>query len=165
MTGGLVVAPADPLAPDVLELLRAHLRFVAGESPPEDVHALQPEALAAPGTTFVAAHRHGRLVGVGALQALEPGHGELKSMHTAASDRGSGVARAVLAHLIGLAHERGLRRLSLETGTTDAFAPARRLYAAAGFVPCGPFGAYRESPWSTFFTSAVLTGAASTRAV
>ena len=152
MTDPLVVDAADPLAPDVLELLRAHLLFVAGESPPEDAHALQPEALAVPGTTFVAARRAERLLGVGALQEFEPGHGELKSMHTAAAARGSGVARTVLAHLVDLARERGMRRLSLETGTTAAFAPARRLYASAGFAPCAPFGAYRESPWSTYLT-------------
>jgi putative acetyltransferase len=136
----------------VLALLHAHLAFVALQSPPEDVHALAPDALAAPGVRFVAARVGGRLAGVGALQPLEPGHGELKSMHTAAGQRGSGVGRAVLAHLLGLAQGSGLRRVSLETGTNDAFLPARRLYETAGFVPCGPFGSYRESPHSAFFT-------------
>lgn len=146
------VGPADPLGPDVLELLSAHLAFVAAQSPPEDVHALQPEALAAPGIDFVGARREGRLVGVGALQVVEPGHGELKSMHTVPALRGSGVGRAVLAHLLDLARARGLRRVSLETGTTDAFAPARRLYKSAGFEECAPFGSYRASPYSTYFT-------------
>jgi putative acetyltransferase len=146
------IGPADPLAPDVLELLSAHLAFVATQSPPEDVHALHPEALAAPGVRFVAARRDGRLAGVGALQQVEPGHGELKSMHTAASARGTGVGRAVLAHLLDLARDSGLHRVSLETGTTDGFAPARRLYESAGFEACAPFGSYRESPYSAFYT-------------
>jgi putative acetyltransferase len=158
MTDPLLVEPADPIAPDVLLLLRAHLAFVAGESPPEDVHALQPEALATCGTLFVAARRSGRVVGVGALQEVAPGHGELKSMHTAADARGTGVARTVLLHLIDLAQRRGIRRVSLETGSTDAFAPARRLYTTAGFEPCGPFGGYRESPWSAYFTRALEPG-------
>ena len=34
----------------------------------------------------------------------------------------------------------------------EAFAPARALYASVGFVPCGPFGDYRESPNSDFMT-------------
>ena len=46
----------------------------------------------------------------------------------------------------------GVRRVSLETGTMDAFAPARSLYADAGFVPCGPFGDYVQSPSSAFMT-------------
>jgi putative acetyltransferase len=136
----------------VLDLLRAHLAFVALQSPPEDVHALHPEALAEPGVELVAARRSGRLVGVGALQELEPGHGELKSMHTAAQERGTGVARAVLLHLIDRARERGFGRLSLETGTAAAFAPARRLYESAGFSACAPFGAYRESPHSAYYS-------------
>jgi putative acetyltransferase len=148
----LRVGPADPLTPEALELLRAHLAFVVLQSPPEDVHALRPEALAEPGVAFVGARRNGRLVGVGALQQLEPGHGELKSMHTAARERGAGVARAVLLHLLDLARTRGFSGLSLETGTSAAFAPARRLYESAGFAACGPFGDYRESPHSAYFT-------------
>ena len=55
-------------------------------------------------------------------------------------------------HLIGVARDRGLRRVSLETGSMDAFAPARALYARAGFLPCKPFGDYQPSTNSTFMT-------------
>ena len=58
----------------------------------------------------------------------------------------------MLGHLIGLARDRGCRRVSLETGAIPAFAPARALYASAGFVACGPFGGYAESPFNTFMT-------------
>jgi len=34
----------------------------------------------------------------------------------------------------------------------DFFAPARRLYARAGFMPCSPFGPYIEDPNSVFMT-------------
>jgi putative acetyltransferase len=34
----------------------------------------------------------------------------------------------------------------------DAFAPARSLYASAGFTPCGPFGDYGPAGTSTFMT-------------
>jgi putative acetyltransferase len=73
-------------------------------------------------------------------------------MRTATASRGLGVATAVLRHLSGLAAERGYARLSLETGTQDFFAPARRLYARHGFVECPPFGDYAPDPHSTFFT-------------
>ena len=58
----------------------------------------------------------------------------------------------MLAQLVALARQRGYRRVSLETGRSEAFAPARALYAAAGFVECGPFGDYPEDGQSCFMT-------------
>lgn len=43
-------------------------------------------------------------------------------------------------------------RVSLETGTTAAFGPARMMYTSMGFVPCGPFGDYQPSDDSFFMT-------------
>ena len=73
-------------------------------------------------------------------------------MHTPEAARGRGIGRAMLAHLIGVARDRGIRCLSLKTGSQPAFAPARSLYARAGFTPCAPFSNYRPSPSSTFLT-------------
>jgi putative acetyltransferase len=73
-------------------------------------------------------------------------------MHTAEAARGRGIGRAMLAHLIGVARDHGIRRLSLKTGSQPAFAPARSLYARAGFTPCAPFSGYRPSASSTFMT-------------
>jgi GNAT superfamily N-acetyltransferase len=92
---------------------------------------------------------------VGALKQLTDDHAELKSMHTAARARGRGLGGAILCHLVGMARDRGVARVSLETGSMEAFAPARSLYARAGFTPCEPFGAYRPSPSSTFMTLAI----------
>lgn len=142
----------DPTTADVRELLARHLSFAHDQTPPGDVHALDVAGLLDPAVTFCSLRRAGALLAVGALRQLDPGHGELKSMHTAARARGRGFGRAMLEHLLGLARERGYRQVSLETGTTAAFAPARKLYASAGFVACGPFGDYRESPNNTFMT-------------
>ena len=95
------------------------------------------------------------VLGVGALTVIEKGHGELKSMHTAAEARGRGVARAVLSALLDHARAEGLTRVSLETGTADLFAPARALYAAHGFAECPPFGSYVVDPLSVFMTRAL----------
>jgi putative acetyltransferase len=124
-------------------------------SPPEDVHALDLDGLLDPAVTFFSFRREGELLAVGALKQLDGQHAELKSMHTARAARGRGVARALLEHLVGVARARGCSRVSLETGTQDAFAPARALYAGAGFRPCGPFGSYGPSPSSTFMTLAL----------
>ena len=64
-------------------------------------------------------------------------------MHTAAAARRRGVARALVDHLVAVAREQGARRVSIETGTGEAFVAGPRAYASAGFVPCGPFADYR----------------------
>jgi hypothetical protein len=53
---------------------------------------------------------------------------------------------------VEVARTRGFRRVSLETGTTAAFAPARALYQSAGFIPCGPFAGYQPSEDNLFMT-------------
>jgi putative acetyltransferase len=142
----------DPRAGDVRELLERHLAFAHANTPPEGVHALDVTGLLDPAVTLFSFRRGGELLAVGALKQLDRGHAELKSMHTAQAARGRGIGRAMLDHLIAVARERGCRRVSLETGSMDAFAPARSLYASAGFRLCGPFGDYSPSRTSTFMT-------------
>ncbi len=83
---------------------------------------------------------------------LDATHAEIKSMRTPNNARRRGAGREMLAHIIATARERGLARLSLETGSQDAFLPARTLYASFGFAECGPFGDYAEDPNSSFMT-------------
>jgi putative acetyltransferase len=149
---GYVVASDDPRSVDVRALLEAHLTFAREQSPPEDVHALDVDGLTAADVSFFSVREDGRLLGVGALKVLDAEHAEIKSMHTAAAARGRGVARVMLDHLLDLARARGCTRVSLETGTMEAFAPARALYASAGFEVCEPFGDYWESPHSVCMT-------------
>lgn len=152
----VAIGVEDPRAEEVRRLLERHLEFAYTHTPPEDVHAFDVERLLDPKVTFFGCRVGGRLVAVGALKMLDDRHAELKSMHTAAEARGRGVARMLVAHLLDVARTRGATRVSLETGTGAAFAPARSLYAAAGFVPCGPFGDYAPGPNNTFMT-VVLT--------
>lgn len=142
------IAVDDPATPDISALLATHLEFAKEHSPPEHVHALDIEGLRRPNVTFFSLREGGRLLGVGALKELDPQHGEIKSMHTASLARGTGVGRAMLDYLIGEARRRGYRRLSLETGTMDAFAPARALYESAGFIQGEPFGDYWDNAYS-----------------
>ncbi|HWI81342.1 GNAT family N-acetyltransferase [Ramlibacter sp.] len=139
----------------VQALLAEHLADMQRLSPPESVHALPIAALRRPEVTFWCAWSGQALLGCGALKQLDPGHGEIKSMRTAAGQRRHGVARAVLAHIVEEARRRSYRRLSLETGTQPAFEPARRLYASCGFAECGPFGGYTDDPNSVFMTLAL----------
>lgn len=146
------IAVDDPRAPDVRRLLEAHLAFARGQTPPEDAHAMDVDELLEASVTFFSVRQDGALLAVGALKRLDAEHAEVKSMHTVQAARRRGIARRMLEHLIAVARTGGYRRLCLETGSMAAFAPARALYAGAGFEPCEPFGQYRLSPNSTYMT-------------
>jgi len=142
----------DLSRPAIHALLNEHLRNMYELSPPESVHALDLDKLRAPGITFWSAWEGPLLVGCGALKELDREHGEVKSMRTPAALRRKGAGRAILAHIIEVARSRYYERLSLETGSLEAFRPAQRLYESFGFTFCGPFGEYKEDPNSVFMT-------------
>ena len=142
----------DLEGPEIAALLRAHLDHAARHSPPESIHALDLDRLRAPEITFWSAWLGETLVGCGALKELAPDHGEIKSMHTAAAHRGKGVAARLLERILEEARARAYRRVSLETGTMEGFAPARALYSRYGFRECPPFAQYREDPNSVCMT-------------
>ena len=119
------------------------------------MHALDLDALRQPGITFWTAWEGAELLGCGAVKRLDTQHAELKSMRTASAHLRKGVARALLDHILQAARQQGFARVSLETGTAAAFAPAQQLYARAGFVECGPFEGYALDPYSVFMTKAL----------
>jgi putative acetyltransferase len=147
----------DLRGPEIHALLEEHLQNMRQLSPPESVHALDLDALRQPGITFWTAWSGGVLVGCAALKELGPSHGEIKSMRTPAARRRQGAGRALLAHVIEEARRRSYTRLSLETGTMTAFAPAQRLYASFGFTHCSPFADYTDDPHSVFMTLPLAT--------
>jgi putative acetyltransferase len=142
----------DLSRPQIQALLNEHLISMFALSPPESVHALDLERLRRPEITFWTAWEGPLLLGCGALKALSPTQGEVKSMRTPDALRRRGAGRALLAHIIATARARHYERLSLETGSGDAFMPAQKLYESVGFTRCGPFGDYAEDPHSVFMT-------------
>ena len=145
----------DLTRPEVLDLLREHLRCMALASPPESIHALDLDGLRQSDVTFWTVWEGDELAGCGALKQIDSRHGEIKSMRTAYVFQRRGVAKLILQHLISEAQRRGYKRLSLETGSMEYFEPARKLYAGFGFEFCPPFGPYREDPNSTFMSLAL----------
>ena len=141
--------------PRVVALLRLHVTRARAETAPGSAHALDLSGLRTPEVTFWSVWDGDELVGVGALKRLSAEHGEIKSMHTVEAARGRGVGSALVRHIMAEARARGMRRLSLETGSWPYFLAARALYARHGFVECGPFGEYREDPNSVFMTVAL----------
>ncbi|HKC03674.1 MAG TPA: GNAT family N-acetyltransferase [Sphingomicrobium sp.] len=137
---------------DVEYLIELHYAELRSISPPDACHVLPSVSLRNPSVTLWSARNSGALVGVGALKELASNHGEVKSMRTSPVALGQGIGRAMLRHIIAEAKMRGYTRLSLETGNTQPFEPALRLYASEGFEPWGPFGGYHDIPFSNFLS-------------
>ncbi len=145
----------EPTRPECLALLQVHHAHMQAHTSPEKIYALDASGLAAPGMTFWSMWGDGRLIGFGALKELDAAHGEIKSMHTRAAERGRGLGEQMLMHVMAEARARGMTALYLETGAPEGFIPARRLYEKHGFALCGPFGDYTLDPMSVFMSRAL----------
>lgn len=146
----LNIVPGDFADPQVLALLHAHLEGMHANSPPGSVYALDLGGLQTPDIAFFTAWAGDACVGMGALKEIDRTQGELKSMRTRDDWLRKGVAAAVLEHLLSLARSRGYRRVSLETGSGDAFEPALALYRRSGFLNGEAFGDYAPSAFNQF---------------
>lgn len=139
---------------DVRALLAHHFAEMTAGTPPSACHVMPADALADRSIRFFTVRDDdGSLLGCGALKRLASDHGEIKSMRTADAALGRGVGGAMLDHLITEARAQGMTRLSLETG--NSFAAANRLYQREGFERCGPFGGYRPTDFTTFYTRTI----------
>lgn len=148
----ITIAREHPVQPDLSLLHARHTADMHAETPPDSIHMLPADALAAPGIAFFVMRDRGAAVGMGAFKRIDDRHAEIKSMHILAEHRGRGLARRMLDHLMAEAAAAGFRQLSLETGVQPGFAAARVLYEKAGFSVCGPFEGYWNDPNSLFMT-------------
>jgi putative acetyltransferase len=144
----LTLREDDLSGPEVRELLALHLSGMHANSPPGHVFALDLSGLQEPEVTVWTAWDGDSLAGVGALKALSDQVGEVKSMRTHPQHLRKGVAAALLEQIVATARARGYRRLSLETGSGPAFAPALALYRKRGFIDGPPFGGYIASDFN-----------------
>lgn len=146
----------DLCRPQVLALLEEHLRNMYELSPPDKVFAFDASKLMAPEITFWTIWEDQTLLGCAALKELSTSEGEIKSMRTPKAMRRRGAGRALLAHILAVSRERNYSELFLETGRHADFGAAQSLYRSAGFVPCGPFGSYRENSNSVFMSMRLI---------
>lgn len=151
MAGFEITAVPKPV-PAIVDLIERHFALMRSQSPEESCHVMGADDLFASGAHVFALQDADGIWGMGAIKPLDATHGELKSMHTKSEARGRGIGTALLSRLLEKARELGLQKVSLETGSADHFAPARRLYKRHGFTYCAPFGEYVEDPLSVFMT-------------
>jgi putative acetyltransferase len=142
----------DLSGPAIAAFLEEHIEEMRATSPPESKHALDLEGLRGPAISFWSVMEGGTVLGSGALKRLDAQHAELKSMRTDSARKRAGIASMLLDHIIAEARRMQFARLSLETGSSEFFRPARRLYEKFGFEYCEPFESYRPDPNSVFMT-------------
>ncbi|GAA0823343.1 GNAT family N-acetyltransferase [Streptosporangium amethystogenes subsp. fukuiense] len=155
MGAELKIVVDDLSGPEIAGFLDEHVQEMRSITPLESKHALDLESLRRPEITFWSVMDGDSLVGCGAIKRLDAGHAEIKSMRTRPTRKRSGIASLLLEHIVTEARRMGFTRLSLETGATEFFLPARKLYEKFGFEYCDPFADYAPDPNSAFMTRAL----------
>jgi putative acetyltransferase len=147
-----IIAVESPLQVDVRALVAALNAWALEQTPREFTHHMTVEQMAEPDTTVFIARSNGSAIGMGALKRHGGGLGEVKRMFTRPEARGGGLAGKIVGEIEKLARQEGLRRLALETGAVESFAPAWRVYERQGFTRCGAFLDYpADSPHNIYY--------------
>lgn len=136
----------------VIQLLDEHIKSMSQQSPAESKYTLDLEGLKKPEITFWSAWEDHELLGFWALHEIDLQHGEIKSLKTSPVHLKKGVAYNIVNYIIEEAKKRGYKRISLETGPMETFAPAINLYRKFGFEYCEPFANYKKSDFNFFMT-------------
>ena len=137
---------------EVNQLLKKHFKELRAASPEGRAHVLDIPGLMIPSIKFWSLWEESQLMGCGALKFLEKNHGEFKSIRIHDDFRGKGYGEKIINHLINEAKKLNINRISIETGSGDFFAPARKLFENCGFKPCPPFAHYKEDVNSLYLT-------------
>jgi len=126
------------------ELLKKHFVELRSVSPAGSTHVLDIKGLKDPSIKFWSLWKKNELMGCGALKFLSEEHGEFKSIRIADKFRKQGNGINVIKHLINEAKKLNIKKISIETGSGDFFAPARKLFKQYGFKSCKPFAHYKK---------------------
>ena len=141
--------------PEVNQLLKKHFVELRAASPEGSAHVLDIPGLKIPSIKFWSLWQVDQLMGCGALKFLDKEHGEFKSIRIHDKFRGKGYGAKIINHLINEAKNLNIKRISIETGAGDFFAPARKLFDNCGFKSCPPFAHYKEDINSLYLTKLI----------
>jgi GNAT superfamily N-acetyltransferase len=128
-----------PPARDLLAAMTAEMDALYETAPGGSMPTATAADFRAPGGTFLVGFDGERPVCAGGLKALGHGAAEIKRMYVVPSDRGRGLARALLAALEAAARDLGHRVVRLDTGARQPNAWA--LYLSAGYTAVDDYNA------------------------
>ena len=141
--------------PEVNKLLTKHFIELKAASPDGSVHVLDIPGLKDTSIKFWSLWENDRIFGCGALKLLGKDHGEFKSIRIHDNFKNQGKGIKVIKHLIDEAKKLKIKRISLETGASKFFDPARKLFKKCDFTPCKPFAHYKEDVNSIYLTKLI----------
>ena len=138
--------------PEVNQLLKKHFIELRAASPEGSAHVLDIPGLKVPSIKFWSLWKENQLIGCGALKFLDKDHGEFKSIRIHDNFRGKGYGIKIINHLMEESKKLNIIRISIETGSSKFFEPARKLFNKCGFKPCLPFAHYEKDINSLYLT-------------
>ena len=141
--------------PEVNELLTKHFIELRAASPEGSAHVLDIPGLKIASIKFWSLWDKESLLGCGALKFLDQEHGEFKSIRVHDDFRNKGNGLKIINHLIDEAKRLNIKRLSIETGASDFFIPARKLFDKCNFKACEPFAHYKKDINSIYLTKLI----------
>ena len=142
------VPPSEPDAEALMAMLDAEVADMY-QGTAVGTGALSAELRAAFNGVFLIVRRRGAPVACGGVLILDAATAELRRIYARPEERGSGVARALMARLERATAERGLSRILLVTG--DRQARARRFYEALGYTRIPPYGEHVGKLWAVCY--------------
>jgi GNAT superfamily N-acetyltransferase len=156
----LVIAPADPFAPESLRLAAALWAELSTIYPEQTAPPFPPRDIVGDRAVFMVASLGGKAVGCGAIRPFPDGPStiaEIKRMYVEPAARRRGISRAILQTLEKWAQARGYRKARLETGLRQP--GAIRLYERAGYLPIARYGHHLEDALAVCFEKSLKPAA------
>jgi GNAT superfamily N-acetyltransferase len=141
-----VIRRERPDTPDAIDLITELDAYLEAHYPPESRHGFSVDRLLAEDVAFFLLRSNGTPAGCGGIKLVGGEYGEIKRMYVRPRFRGSGFAKALLAHLADYARTHDIPLLRLETGIHQT--EAIGLYERWGFHRIPPFGPYTDDPLS-----------------
>ncbi len=148
----IVITLADPANPSVRVLIDELDQCMVPLYPAESNHFLDIETLRQPEMRFFAGFVGDAVLGCGGCW-LHGDYAEIKRVYVSPKARGLGLAKTLMQRIENEAQACGRMIARLETGIYQH--EALGLYRAIGYVDRGPFGDYRQDPYSVFMEKAL----------
>ncbi len=148
------VAPAHPDAEALMALLDAEVLDIYWDAGDIETGALSDELKTAFNGVFLIARRNGAPVACGGVLVMDEAMCELRRVYALPEERGTGLARSLMAELERAASELGMSRIALETGDRQTRAIA--FYEALGYKQVPLYGEHVGKWWAICYEKRIL---------